>query len=105
MAVGFYNVLTWLLVGMAGGSLAALALTRNAWGFGLFRNLLLGVSGALVGGVCFSLFNLFPNLDRISISLRDLLAAFLGSLVVFFGHWAWQKLRPEPAPPTPAPDA
>jgi uncharacterized membrane protein YeaQ/YmgE (transglycosylase-associated protein family) len=102
MAVGLYNVVTWLLVGLAGGSLAALALTRRTRGFGILRNLLLGVSGALVGGVAFALFNLMPNLDKISISARDLLAAFLGSLVVFFIHWLWQKFRAEPpAPPAP----
>jgi uncharacterized membrane protein YeaQ/YmgE (transglycosylase-associated protein family) len=91
MAVGFYNVLTWLIVGLAGGSLAALALTMRTRGFGVFRNLLLGVTGALVGGGVFAVFNLFPNLDRITISARDLLAAFLGSLVVFLVHWLWQK--------------
>jgi uncharacterized membrane protein YeaQ/YmgE (transglycosylase-associated protein family) len=104
MAVGLYNVVTWLLVGLAGGSLAALALTGRTRGFGVFRNLLLGVSGALVGGAVFALFNLLPNLDKISISARDLLAAFLGSLLVFIIHWAWQKFRPNPAPP-PAPGA
>lgn len=101
MAVGLYNVVTWLLVGLAGGSLAALALTGRTRGFGLLRNLLLGVSGALVGGAVFALFNLLPNLDKISISARDLLAAFLGSLVVFMVHWVWQKFRPDAATPPP----
>ena len=100
MAVGVYNVLTWLMVGLAGGSLAALALTQRMRGFGILRNLLLGVIGALVGGGVFTLFSLFPNLDRITISARDLLAAFLGSLVVFFLHWLWQRFRPaSPAEP------
>ncbi|MDP2357629.1 MAG: GlsB/YeaQ/YmgE family stress response membrane protein [Beijerinckiaceae bacterium] len=93
MSVGIYNVLTWLLVGLAGGSIAALALTARTRGFGLLRNLILGVTGALVGGAAFAMFNLFPNLDRIAISARDLLAAVLGSLVVYFLHWVWQKRR------------
>ncbi len=107
MSVGIYNVLTWLLVGLAGGSLAALALTARTRGFGLLRNLLLGVTGALVGGGVFAMFNLFPNLDKIAVSARDLLAAVLGSLVVYFLHWVWLKFRPaspaaevqEPPPP------
>ena len=103
MAVGFYNVLTWLIVGLAGGSLAALALTGRMRGFGVLRNLALGVTGALVGGVVFTLFALFPNLDRISISVRDLLAAFLGSLVVFLLHWVWQRFRPAAPVDVPAP--
>ena len=91
MSAGLYNVLTWLLVGLAGGSLAALAITWRTQGFGVLRNLALGVIGALVGGAAFSLFNLFPNLDRIAISARDLLSAFLGSLIVFLIHWIWRR--------------
>ncbi len=108
MSVGVYNVLTWLLVGLAGGSLAALALTARTRGFGVLRNLMLGVTGALVGGGAFAMFNLFPNLDKIAISARDLLAAVLGSLVVYFLHWVWLKFRPASpaaavqAPPPPA---
>ena len=68
---------------------------------------MLGVTGALVGGGAFAMFNLFPNLDKIAISARDLLAAVLGSLVVYFLHWVWLKFRPaspaaavqEPPPP------
>lgn len=97
MSVGVYNVLTWLIVGLAGGSLAALALTARARGFGLVRNLMLGVIGALVGGGAFAMFNLFPNLDKVAISARDLLAAVLGSLVVYCLHWIWQKLHPPPS--------
>lgn len=104
MGVGVYNVLTWLLVGLAGGSLAALALTGRTRGFGVVRNLLLGACGALVGGGVFAVFDLFPNLDKIAISARDLLAAVLGSLVVFLLHWVWQKTRaPTPTPPPPSP--
>ena len=94
MSVGIYNVLTWLLVGLAGGSLAALALTARTRGFGVLRNLMLGVTGALVGGGAFAMFNLFPHLDKIAISARDLLAAVLGSRVVYFLHWVWLKFRP-----------
>jgi uncharacterized membrane protein YeaQ/YmgE (transglycosylase-associated protein family) len=94
MQGGVYNVLTWLIVGLAGGSLAALALTGKTRGFGILRNLALGVSGALVGGAVFQMLNLFPGLDRIAISARDLMSAFLGSLVVFVLHWLWQKFRP-----------
>lgn len=96
MSVSFYSVVTWLIVGLFGGSLAALALTRRSRGFGFLRNLALGVAGALVGGVVFAAFNLLPNLDKISISARDLLAAFLGSLVVFAVHWIWHKARRSP---------
>ena len=45
----------------------------------------------LVGGFLFRMFGLFPNLDRISISLRDVVAAFVGSLIILFALWLWDK--------------
>jgi len=47
--------------------------------------------GAIIGGAVFHVFSLFTRLDAISISLRDLLAAFLGSLLVLAVVWAWQR--------------
>jgi len=44
--------------------------------------------GALIGGVIFRLFNIAPGLQSISISLRDVLAAFVGSLIFLAILWA-----------------
>jgi uncharacterized membrane protein YeaQ/YmgE (transglycosylase-associated protein family) len=82
--------ITWLIVGLLGGSAAAMVVKRQRKGFGLGLNLALGVLGAVVGGALFRLFKIFPNLDQIAVSLRDLLAAFLGSLLVLAAVWAWQ---------------
>lgn len=83
------QLIVWIIVGLLGGSLAGLATKWNREGFGLVRNLGLGLAGALVGGFLFRLFGLFPNLDLISISLRDIVAAFVGSLIVLGGIWAY----------------
>ena len=56
-------------------------------GFGLIRNLGLGLAGAVVGGVVFRLFGLLGSLDRVTISLRDVVAAFAGSLLVLGVLW------------------
>jgi uncharacterized membrane protein YeaQ/YmgE (transglycosylase-associated protein family) len=82
--------ITWLIVGLLGGSAAAMVVKRQRKGFGLSLNLALGALGAVVGGALFRLFKIFPNLDQIAVSLRDLLAAFLGSLLVLAAVWAWQ---------------
>ena len=60
-----------------------------------------GLSGAaigaakatVVGGLVFRLFGLFPNLAAVAISLRDVVAALLGSLVVLAVLWLWQRTR------------
>jgi uncharacterized membrane protein YeaQ/YmgE (transglycosylase-associated protein family) len=57
------------------------------------RNLGLGLVGAFVGGLLFRLFGLFPELDEILISLRDVMAAIVGSLLVLAALWAWRRQR------------
>ena len=64
---------------------------RERKGFGLAVNLALGSLGAIVGGILFRLFRILPTLDSISVSVRDLLSAFFGSLLVLAALWAWQR--------------
>lgn len=83
--------IVWIVVGVLGGTLAGYAITWQKAGFGVWRNAALGLVGALVGGFLFRMLGLFPNLDRISISLRDVVAAFVGSLIILLALWAWDK--------------
>ena len=57
------------------------------------RNLGVGLVGALVGGFIFRLFGLLPDLDKIAISLRDIVAALAGSLLVLSALWIWQRFK------------
>ena len=90
----FDQIVVWSVIGLLGGSLAGMAITWGKQGFGLIRNMGLGLAGALVGGFLFRIFGLFPGLDRFAISLRDVVAAFVGSLIVLLGIWLWQKYKP-----------
>jgi uncharacterized membrane protein YeaQ/YmgE (transglycosylase-associated protein family) len=82
------NLITWIVVGLIGGTLAGRVVTRQKAGLGLFANLALGCVGAIVGGALFELLNILPDLDKIAISARDVLAAFLGSILVLAIRWA-----------------
>jgi uncharacterized membrane protein YeaQ/YmgE (transglycosylase-associated protein family) len=93
----FSQLVVWIVVGLIGGSLAGLLITWERKGFGLLRNLGLGLAGALVGGLLFRLLGLLPGLDRVTISLRDVVAAFLGSLLVLVAIWVWQRSTSRPA--------
>ena len=84
---------TWLIVGLLGGSAAGMVVKRQRKGFGTAVNLAIGAAGAIIGGVAFRIFSLFEGLDAISVSLRDLLSAFLGSLLVLGIVWIWQRYR------------
>jgi uncharacterized membrane protein YeaQ/YmgE (transglycosylase-associated protein family) len=92
----FGQFLVWIAIGLIGGSLAGLLITRERAGFGWVRNLGLGLAGALVGGLLFRWLGLFPELDTYAISLRDVVAAVAGSLLVFLGLWYWRRWQKSP---------
>ncbi|MDR3470040.1 MAG: GlsB/YeaQ/YmgE family stress response membrane protein [Xanthobacteraceae bacterium] len=85
----FAHAVIWLVVGLIGGSLAGLLVKGRKAGFGLLANVGLGCVGAVIGGALFAMFGLFPSLETIVISLRDVVAAFVGSLVVLAAIWLW----------------
>jgi uncharacterized membrane protein YeaQ/YmgE (transglycosylase-associated protein family) len=85
--------IVWIIVGLLGGSLAGLMITWERKGFGIARNLGVGLTGALVGGLLFRVLGLFPALDRVAISLRDVVAAFVGSLLVLTAFWFWRRSK------------
>ena len=83
----------WIIVGLLGGSAAGLIVRRQRRGFGVWRNLGLGLAGALVGGLLFWLLGLFPGLDSVRISLRDVVAAVIGSFIVLGALSLWQRWK------------
>ena len=90
------QVLVWIIVGLLGGSLAGVLVTWERGGFGVARNLGIGLIGALIGGFLFRLFGLFSGLDKVTISLRDVVAAVIGSLLVLAALWIWQRWKESP---------
>ncbi len=90
------QLIVWIVVGLLGGTLAGLLIKRDRKGFGLIRNLGLGLVGAFVGGLLFRLLGLFPELDKYAISLRDVVAAVVGSLLVLAALWLWQRSTKSP---------
>ena len=94
MTVSWGQVLVWIIVGIAGGSLAGLLAKGEKRGFGIWKNLALGLAGAVVGGLLFRLLGLFPNLENVTVSLRDVVSAFVGSLLVLFALWVKGRNTP-----------
>ena len=87
------QLIVWIVVGLIGGGIASRLITWDREGFGTFRNLGLGLVGALIGGWLFRLFNLLPGLDKISVSLRDVVAAVAGSFVFVAAIWLVRRYR------------
>ncbi len=80
MRITLQQVVVWLVIGAIAGSLAGLMVKRSRQGFGRFANLGLGLVGALIGGAIFRVFNIDLGLGAISLSLEDIVAAFLGAI-------------------------
>jgi uncharacterized membrane protein YeaQ/YmgE (transglycosylase-associated protein family) len=94
--VSLTQLVVWIIVGLLGGSVAGLIIRRERRGFGIWRNLGLGLIGALVGGWLFWLLGIFPGLDSVRVSLRDVVAAIIGSFLVVgaLALWQWWKGSP-----------
>ena len=96
MTVNIADVVVWIVVGMLAGTLAGLIVKRRKAGYGHLANLGLGLLGALIGGYLFDLFGIAPGLDNVSISLRDIVAALFGALLLLvLLHYArsWYQKR------------
>ena len=85
------QMIVWIVVGLIGGGLASRLITWDRTGFGSFRNLGLGLVGALIGGYLFRWLDLLPGLDKVSVSLRDIVAAVAGSLLVLAAIWIYRR--------------
>jgi uncharacterized membrane protein YeaQ/YmgE (transglycosylase-associated protein family) len=91
MSITLSQIIVWLIIGAAGGTLAGALVRWQRTGFGWWSNLGIGLVGALVGGLLFRLFGILPGLENISISLRDVVSAFTGSILFLAGLWVWQR--------------
>jgi uncharacterized membrane protein YeaQ/YmgE (transglycosylase-associated protein family) len=79
MIVG--KIIVWLIIGAFAGTLTGRLVTFSKRGFGTWINVLLGMLGALVGGLIFWAFNINLGLGELKITFEDLISAFVGSLL------------------------
>lgn len=66
---------------------------RSKSGFGRRGNLAVGLFGALIGGALFELFDVDLGLGNVSVSLEDLVAAFVGALIFLIAVRIVQKRK------------
>ncbi|MCA9888707.1 MAG: GlsB/YeaQ/YmgE family stress response membrane protein, partial [Anaerolineae bacterium] len=76
------QVILWAIVGAIAGYLANQLVRGRKRRLGEVSSVLLGMAGAFVGAGLMNLLNIDLGLESISISLEDLVAAFLGSLLL-----------------------
>jgi uncharacterized membrane protein YeaQ/YmgE (transglycosylase-associated protein family) len=85
--VNIGQIIVWIIVGGFAGTLAGRVVTLKRQGLGRWTNLVVGMAGAVIGGELFRLFRIDFGLGELKVTFEDLIAAFLGSLLVIF---AWR---------------
>ncbi len=96
MNITIGELVVWLIVGGLAGSVAGAVVTRKKTGFGLWKNLAVGLAGAVVGGLLFNVFRIDLGLGELAVTFEDLISALLGSLLLLLAIWVVQKIRGKP---------
>lgn len=82
MSITASQIIVWLIIGVLVGPVAAAIVTRDKEGYGRARNIGLGLAGAVLGGLLLGYLPFDLGLSSISISLRDLVNALVGALLL-----------------------
>jgi uncharacterized membrane protein YeaQ/YmgE (transglycosylase-associated protein family) len=75
------QIIVWLVIGALAGSLPGWVVKRDKKGFGAAGNVIVGLIGAVIGGVLFDAFGITIG-SELTITLGDVVAAFVGSLIL-----------------------
>jgi len=80
------QIIVWLIIGGLAGAVAGFIVKGRKRGFGLIGNIIIGLIGALIGGVIFDFFSI--NIaGNIAFTANDLIAAIVGSLILLVLLW------------------
>lgn len=90
MTIELSQLIVWLIIGAFAGAIAGI-LVRGR-GQGPLVNVLVGLAGALIGGVIFNLLKINPDLGKLTFTGRDFLAALVGA-IIFLILIRWLKPR------------
>ncbi len=81
---GTLQLLVWIIIGAVAGTLTSMLFYRRSGPIADLSTLGLGLLGALVGRILFDVFRVTLSMPALIISVDDLVAAILGSLIVLF---------------------
>jgi uncharacterized membrane protein YeaQ/YmgE (transglycosylase-associated protein family) len=91
--VSIGQVIVWIIVGGFAGTLAGRVVTLKKEGLGRWMNFLVGIVGAFLGGGLFKLLRIDFGLGDLKVTFEDLIAAFVGSLLVILLWRIIMKIR------------
>jgi len=74
------DLIVYLILGLLVGSLVGRLVKNRKKGYGITGNLVVGVVGAVIGGLIFDLLDI-NLLENVQVSGNDFLAAFVGAFI------------------------
>jgi len=77
----YMNILIWLLLGLVSGWLASVMMSTNSRQ-GMVGDIIMGIVGAVVGGLAF---NLFGEAGVTGFNLSSILVATVGAMILIWG--------------------
>jgi uncharacterized membrane protein YeaQ/YmgE (transglycosylase-associated protein family) len=72
-----HHIIGWIIIGLIAGALAGMVVRGG--GFGFFRDVLIGLVGAVIGGL---LLHIFTGVRASSSFVVELVVAFAGAVVL-----------------------
>ena len=87
MDITIGKLVIWVIVGGFAGSVAGAIVKRKKEGYGRWKNFAIGLVGAVIGGVIFSIFKIDLGLGELKITFEDLVSAVLGSFLLLVAIW------------------
>ena len=93
MDITIGELVVWLIVGALAGNVAGAIARRKKAGYGKMKNMLIGLAGAVIGGVVVNVFKIDFGLGEMRVTFEELLFALLGSLVLIFSLWIIGKKK------------
>ncbi len=84
------NIIAWIVLGLIAGAIAR-AIYPGHQGGGILGTMLLGIVGAFVGGLIYSLITTGSIALGASLSIGGVIVAVLGAIVTLFIYYAATK--------------
>jgi uncharacterized membrane protein YeaQ/YmgE (transglycosylase-associated protein family) len=74
------QLIAWIILGLLVGSFVGRIIRTRRRGFGIIGNLIIGLVGAVIGGILFDVLRVEFGREVV-LSLNDFVAAFCGALI------------------------
>lgn len=84
------NIIAWIVLGLIAGAIAR-AIYPGHQGGGILGTMLLGIVGAFIGGLIYSLITTGSIAFGASLSIGGVIVAVLGAIVTLFIYYAATK--------------